>query len=229
MKDAPGPWVSFADAMHCAAATTGEISVGNVELLSSWSEGNHQSIDVTISDPTAHTSFDREWISRTLTELIAHIGERYRRETERRLDAVGLALAEASAPDGPLDGALTRLREVFAVLDEQVGAHTKVEFDLLFPTIIALEHPQVLAVRQPAELVERLASQVIQDHDRIRALLDTLDSTIGPSLAHSLTKSPALVMLIAHVMTLTLQLRQQLELEDRCLWPRASELFRQLV
>lgn len=184
---------------------------------------------MTSSDSTASTSFDREWISRTLTELIAHLGERYRRETERRLDAVGLALAEASAQNGPLDCVLTRLREAFAALDEQVGAHTKVECDLLFPTIIALEHPQVLAVRQPAALVERLATQVTHDHDRIRELLDTLDSTIGPSLAHSLTQSPALVMLIAHVMTLTLQLRQQLDLEDRCLWPRASELFRQLA
>jgi hypothetical protein len=76
--------------------------------------------------------------------------------------------------------------------------------------------------------VGRLATQVTQDHARIRGLLDALDSTIGPSLAHSLVQSPQLVMLIADVMTLTLQLRQQLELEDRCLWPRASELFRQL-
>ena len=194
-----------------------------------WSEGNHLSIHVTSSDHTAPPSFDREWISRTLTELIAHIGERYRREIERRIDAVGLALEEASAPAGPLECALTRLREAFAALDEHVGAHTKVEFDLLFPTIIALEHPQVLAVRQPAALVERLATQVTQDHARIRALLDTIDSTIGPSLAHSLTQSPALVMLIAHLMTLTVQLRRQLELEDRCLWPRANELFRQLA
>jgi hypothetical protein len=36
-------------------------------------------------------------------------------------------------------------------------------------------------------------------------------------------------MLIAHLMTLTLQLRQQLELEDRYLWPRANALFRQLA
>ena len=215
--------------MHCATATTRPISVDNFGPLSAWPERNHQSINVNSSDPTAPTSFDREWISRTLTELIAHIGERYRRETEHRLDAVGMALAEASAPDGPLDGALTRLREAFVALDEQVGAHTKVEFDLLFPTIIALEHPHVLAVRQPAALVERLATQVTQDHARIRALLDTIDSTIGPSLAHSLTQSPALVMLIAHLMTLTLQLRQQLELEDRYLWPRAKELFRQLA
>jgi iron-sulfur cluster repair protein YtfE (RIC family) len=200
-----------------------------LDFLSLWSGRNHDSHEVTRSDHTPSASFDREWISRTLTELIAHIGERYRRENERRFDAVGLALAEARAPDGPLEAALTRLRDTFAALDEHVGAHTKVEFDLLFPTIIALEHPQVLEVRQPAALVERLASQVTQDHDRIRGLLDTLDSTIGPSLAHSLVQSPTLVMLIAHVMTLTLQLRQQLELEDRCLWPRASELLRQLA
>jgi iron-sulfur cluster repair protein YtfE (RIC family) len=165
---------------------------------------------------------------RTLTELIAHIGERYPRAIERRLDAVGVALAEASTPPGPLQSAVSCLRETFAALDEQVGAHMKIEFDLLFPTIIALEHPQVLAPRQSAAFVGRLATQVTQDHARIRGLLDALDSTIGPSLAHSLVQSPQLVMLIADVMTLTLQLRQQLELEDRCLWPRASELFRQL-
>ena len=171
---------------------------------------------------------ETEWISRTLTELIAHIGERYRRATERRLDAVGLALSEASAPPGPLESALTCLRETFIALDEQVGAHMKIEFDLLFPTIIALEHPQVLAVRQSAAFVGRLTTQVSRDHARIRGLLDTLDGAIGPSLAHSLVQSPHLVMLIADVTTLTMQLRQQLELEDRYLWPRAGELFQQL-
>jgi iron-sulfur cluster repair protein YtfE (RIC family) len=86
---------------------------------------------------------------RTLTELIAHIGERYPRAIERRLDAVGVALAEASTPPGPLQSAVSCLRETFAALDEQVGAHMKIEFDLLFPTIIALEHPQVLAPVSP--------------------------------------------------------------------------------
>ena len=179
-------------------------------------------------DTTTVTPVDREWTSRTLTELIAHIGERYRRATDRRLDAVGLALAEASAPPGPLEPVLTRLRETFAELDEHVGAHMKIEFDLLFPTIIALEHPQVLAVRDSAGFVGGLTTQVAQDHASIRRLLDALDGVIGPSLVHSLLQSPDLVVLIADVMTLALQLRQQLNLEDRCLWPRASELFRQL-
>jgi len=40
-------------------------------------------------------------------------------------------------------------------------------------------------------------------------------------LSNPLVQSPRLVMLIADVMTVCLQLRQQLELEDRCLWPRA--------
>jgi iron-sulfur cluster repair protein YtfE (RIC family) len=215
--------------MNCAPATTSPALLGTVRLFGSPS---HRTVilirPVNSPDLTAPDSLDREWISRTLTELIAHIGERYRRATERRLDAVGLALAEASAPPRPLQSVVSRLREMFAALDEQVGAHMKIEFDLLFPTIIALEHPQVLAARQSAAFVERLARQVTQDHARIRGLLDSLDSTVGPSLTHSLVQSPQLVMLIADVMTLTLQLRQQLELEDRCLWPRAGQLFRQL-
>jgi hypothetical protein len=160
--------------------------------------------------------------------LIAHIGERYRRSTERRFDAVGMALAGASAPSERLELALTSLRETFTALDEQVGGHTKIEFDLLFPTIIALEHPQVLQVRQSADFVGRLIAQVRDDHARIWALIDALDRAIEPSLAHSLVQSPQLVMMIADIMTLTLQLRQQLELEDRCLWPRAFELCRRL-
>jgi len=104
----------------------------------------------------------------------------------------------------------------------------KIEYDLLFPTIIALEHPQVLAVRDSAGFVDRLVVQVSGDHARIRHLLDTVDATVGPSLATSLAQCPDPVMLIAEVMTLTLHLRQQLDLEDCWLWPRAGELFRQL-
>ena len=189
---------------------------------------NCNDLPVTGADFRTSASLDQEWNCRTLTELIAHIGERYRRATERRFDTVRQALAEASAPRGPLESTLGLLRETFAVLEEQVGAHMKIEFDLLFPTIIALEHPQVLAVRQSSAFVGRLTTQVTADHVRIRALLDRLDEAMGPSLAHSLVQSPRLVMLIADVMTVCLQLRQQLELEDRCLWPRAQQLFHQL-
>jgi iron-sulfur cluster repair protein YtfE (RIC family) len=185
-------------------------------------------LPVTGADFRTSASLDQEWNCRTLTELIAHIGERYRRATERRFDTVRQALAEASAPRGPLESTLGLLRETLAVLEEQVGAHMKIEFDLLFPTIIALEHPQVLAVRQSSAFVGRLTTQVTADHVRILALLDRLDEAMGPSLAHSLVQSPRLVMLIADVMTVCLQLRQQLELEDRCLWPRAQQLFHQL-
>jgi len=171
---------------------------------------------------------DGEWISRTLTELVAHIGECYRRPTERRLDAIGRSLANASVPPGRLGQALTDLRATLAELDECVSAHMKIEYDLLFPTIIALEHPQVLAVRDSAGFVDRLVVQVSGDHARIRHLLDTVDATVGPSLATSLAQCPDPVMLIAEVMTLTLHLRQQLDLEDCWLWPRAGELFRQL-
>jgi iron-sulfur cluster repair protein YtfE (RIC family) len=168
---------------------------------------------------------DREWTSRTLTELIAHIGERYRRPTELRLDAVGRALADASAPPGRLRDTLDALRRTFVELDERVGAHMKNEYDLLFPTIIALEHPQVLAVRESAVFVSNLAAQVTEDHASIRRLLDALDAMIEPSLAASLVRSPEIVMLIAEIMTLTLHLREQLDLEDRSLWPRAERLF----
>ena len=179
-------------------------------------------------DLTAPPLFDRDWIARTLTELIAHIGERYRRATERRLDAIGLALAEAIAPPGPPEEALAGLRETFIALDEHIGAHAKIEYDLLFPTIIALEHPQVLAVRQHAAFVRRLTEEVARDHTRIRELLSAVETGLGPLLKLSLVQANHLVMLVANITTLALQLRQQLDLEDRCLWPRAGELFRQL-
>jgi iron-sulfur cluster repair protein YtfE (RIC family) len=180
------------------------------------------------ADPNTPGLFDREWISRTLTELISHLGERYRHATERRLNAIGLALGAAAAPPGAPEQALTDLRAAFAALDEHIGAHAKLEFDLLFPAIIALEHPQVLAVRQPAALVHRLADEVSRDHVRIRELLTGLETGLGPLLKLSAVQAEHLVMLVANLTTLVLQLRQQLDFEDRFLWPRAVELFRQL-
>jgi iron-sulfur cluster repair protein YtfE (RIC family) len=213
-------WIALQQRQACTRLLSWNYSVFSTETSCFTS--------VTSSDRTDPTCLEREWISRPLTELIAHIGERYRGAIERRFDTVGLALAEASAPSEPLASALTILRETFTALDEHVGAHMKIEFDVLFPTIIALEHPQVLAVRQSAAFVGRLTAQVTHDHANIRSLLETLDRAIEPSLAHSLVQSPQFVMLIADVLTLTLTLRQQLELEDRCLWPRALELFSQL-
>jgi iron-sulfur cluster repair protein YtfE (RIC family) len=170
-----------------------------------------------------------EWDARSLTELVAHLSERYRASTHERLAAIRRRLQEPRWwLEDPCEAAYGYLVDVFARLCEQVERHMSAEDNMLLPLVIAIEHPQVLSIRQSRDEVTRLVARVADEHRYIRYLLDELKSATRLLVSVSPSPSEKNIGLVSEVATFSMLLREQLDLEDRCLWPRALELFRQL-
>jgi iron-sulfur cluster repair protein YtfE (RIC family) len=169
-----------------------------------------------------------EWSARSLTELVAHLTERYRRSTHERLEAIHDALITPKRWSSERsEAAYCDFVDLFRCLADHVQSHLLLEDCALLPIVIAVEHPDVLAVRHSGDDVLNLVLRVADDHQQIRYLLDGLERSIQPNLSWTLLQ-PERHVPVADLQALALLLREQFDLEDRCLWPRAQQLFRQL-
>jgi iron-sulfur cluster repair protein YtfE (RIC family) len=169
-----------------------------------------------------------EWQSRSLARLVAHLSEQYRTPAELCLDALSDLFFRPrwiGKPSEPIyEGAI----EAFTTVEQLVRAHMALEDNLLIPLVLAIEHPELVSVRRLRGECEELVAKALDDHQRIERSIEMLERGIRPLVMVALFQPQEQRLVLDDVATLALLLREQIALEDKCLWPRAMELFRAL-
>ena len=171
-----------------------------------------------------------EWLGRPLSELTTHITAAYHERTRDVLPRVIALLSQNTSAFG--EAHAPHLRGLVATLTElrdEVDTHAWTEDDLLFPVLVAHEHPDVLTTRLTADALSRLVDGLAAEHERIRRVLGRL--TVHLENAPGAQFSSEWADVRHALTTLHAHLLEELDLEDRCLLPRArfvAELIRVL-
>ncbi len=170
------------------------------------------------------TPCEPEWASKSLTELVAHLSQRYRRPLQERLESIRATLAQGDLFDdddrrGDRDGLANSFERLRAVLDE----HAWLEEEVLCPAVARVEYCVGAADPRAHEALSMLVMTVADEHGLIQRRIDELERALDALLAGPMSQREAL--LIADLEMLDLLLNEQLNLEDRCLWPRVLVLL----
>ena len=113
------------------------------------------------------------------------------------------------------------LTALISQLRDAVETHAWTEDDLLFPVLVAHEHPSVLATTVSRQDLKRLVDTLASEHIRIRQIISALEELTGGFKTPA--GAPVEVDDLVHLMKeLTESLIEELDLEDRCLLPRAE-------
>jgi iron-sulfur cluster repair protein YtfE (RIC family) len=167
-----------------------------------------------------------EWQSRPLCVLAMHISGVYHDHTRHELPLVARQTAELAAQFGDHRGPHLRgLTALLAELRDEVETHARTEDDLLFPILVAREHPAILTTAVTPDLLLRLVDSLAVEHVRIRRLLARITAHLYDTSLPA-AEVPAWAELLRRVGRVRDHLLEELDLEDRCLLPRARESAR---
>ncbi len=172
-----------------------------------------------------------EWLARPVADLIRYLSGHYDEPISKRLKAVGSAADElrlgatdvlnrshqgTSAFGVRLSSQVTTLRLV-------LEAHVWSERDVLIPAALVMERGSFSLTPYRHDSLNILIEGVRQEHELIRELLASLAGTIEDYA--SAGPADDLEAFVRELEIVTFMIAEQLDLEDRCLWPRVQTLF----
>lgn len=174
--------------------------------------------------PALRLDCEPEWIARPVSALATHIAGVYHEHTREELPCLWQRTTELATMYG--DARAPHLRGLSTLLSELrdiVETHAWTEDDLLFPVLVAHEHPAVLTTSLTPDALIRLVESLSAEHISIRRLLGSLSAHMEAADALS-SYVPGWPELRADVLRLRDHLLEELDLEDRCLLPRARDI-----
>jgi iron-sulfur cluster repair protein YtfE (RIC family) len=172
-----------------------------------------------------------EWLARPLTDLIHHLTLHYNNPIASRLEAIS-AIANQTRltateilgrTDDGLGALAVRLSGLVTTLRLMLEAHAWSEADVLFPAAVAIEARGRRSAPFKRDSLEILMEGIAQEHDLLRELLASLSRTIETCADSAM--NPDLEIFVSDLEVVSFMIAEQLDLEDRCLWPRMKELF----
>ena len=165
-----------------------------------------------------------EWLERPVSAVATHVSTVYHEFTRDRLPLIAsLAERVAIIPGGRWTAFVPAFNALITQLRDAVETHAWTEDDLLFPVLVAHEYPGVLETNVSREELQRLVDALSAEHRRIRQIINQMDVQTG-GFATPAGAPPELDDLVHLVKELTVSLLEELDLEDRCLLPRAREI-----
>jgi len=218
----------------CSGSTTDARVCGYVPGMSTRGDAtvrHRQRISRTMVNVTYPVDIpcESEWGLRSLVELVAHLTQWYRQPMHRRIEAIASALLRIRPSIPQRDEAYHRVAALFTSLRKAIDDHCWLEDQILCPAIIAVEQSRSAQGRRSHDLEStepsdrealcHLILSVADEHNCLRrgsvALGEAVPDMTGPCV------SVDEALLATDVAMLALLLHEQLDLEDRCLWPRA--------
>jgi iron-sulfur cluster repair protein YtfE (RIC family) len=177
----------------------------------------------TLEFPTL-TDCEPEWAEQPVSKVAIHISRVYHEYTREQLPLIAdLAARVGSASGDGWTRTLPGLVSLLSQLRDAVETHAWTEDDLLFPVLVAHEHPDVLETTVTGEELLRLVDALAGEHLAIRQLIAEIGAATGgfrvPAGAPGEFED-----LVRLVEQLAQSLTEELDLEDRCLLPRARQL-----
>ncbi len=167
---------------------------------------------------------EQEWLDRPLSAIAAHISSVYHAFTRDRLPLLAqLSGRLTSGPASGWDDTLVAFNALVSELRDAVETHGMTEDDRLFPVLVALEYPNVLSTSVSRDELARLVETLTEEHLQIRRLILDLEAlTNGFRAPDGAPSDFGDIVRLLH--ELTVSLLEELDLEDRCLLPRARVL-----
>lgn len=164
------------------------------------------------------------WLSRPVSALSLHVSGIYHEYTRDELPVLARQAAEVAARFRD-ERALHwhGLAVVLAELRDEVETHAWSEDDLLFPVLAAHDHPTILTSSLNCDVLLRLVDSLADEHVRIRRVLARITDHLRDA-SWAAADEPARVELLRRVRQMRDHLLDMLDLEDRCLLPRAREI-----
>lgn len=179
-----------------------------------------------LSPAPAPVECEAEWQSRPVCVLAMHISGVYHDQTRDQLPVLARRFAELAAEfDDHRGPHLRGLTALLAELRDEVETHAWTEDDLLFPVLVAHEHPAILTTAVTPEQLLRLVDSLAEEHVRIRQVLAEITAHLYDTSLR-LVDLPAWADLLRRAARVRDRLLEELDLEDRCLLPRAREIAR---
>ena len=171
-----------------------------------------------------------EWLARQLTDLIHHLTHTYSMPIAQRLNRITATAdrtrhAAADVPVRSEQGTAfaVRLSSLVATLRLVLDAHAGSEREVLFPAVVSIETQGRQTAPFRRDAIDILVEGIAEEHDLIREFLASVARTMEECIASGLT--PELDSFVADLEIACFLIAEQLDLEDRCLWPRMRELF----
>jgi iron-sulfur cluster repair protein YtfE (RIC family) len=165
-----------------------------------------------------------EWLDRPISAIATHISSVYHEFTRERLPLIAsLATRVATLPGGRWTTFVPALNALISQLRDAVDTHAWTEDDLLFPVLVAHEHPGVLETTVSGEELKRLVDSLSSEHLRIRQIISAIDELTG-GFKTPMGAPGELDDLVHLAKELSVSLLEELDLEDRCLLPRARRI-----
>ncbi len=106
-----------------------------------------------------------------------------------------------------------------------LDAHAWSEGEVLFPAAIAIESYGRRSAPFKRDALDILMEGIAQEHDLLRELLASLTRTMEECAFAGLNQE--LEIFVSDLEIVCFMIAEQLDLEDRCLWPRVKDLFDQ--
>lgn len=174
----------------------------------------------TLEFPTL-SDCEPEWLDRPVSVIATHISRVYHEFTRDQLPLIaGLAARVQSIPGSGWNEALPDLVTLLVQLRDAIETHAWTEDDLLFPVLVAHEYPGVLATNVSGDDLLKMVETLAAEHLAIRAVITEIDRVTNGFRAPA--GAPAeFEDLVRLAEELTHSLIEELDLEDRCLLPRA--------
>jgi iron-sulfur cluster repair protein YtfE (RIC family) len=176
---------------------------------------------------------EAQWLTRSIADLIRHLSFHYNTPIYKRLSVIGKSADQirlrATGGLGRSEHAANafgvRLSNLVTTLRLVLEAHAWSEGDVLFPAAVAVEVHGLASTRFGQGSLNILLDGIRQEHDLIRELLASLVRTIEEyALVGGVDELEAFV---SELEIVSFMIAEQLDLEDRCLWPRVRDLFSQ--
>jgi len=165
-----------------------------------------------------------DWLARPLSALATHIAGVYHEHTREQLPRVWFRVTELANQHGYARvPQLWDLSRLLAELRDLAETHAWTEDDLLFPVLVAHEHPAVLTTTLTPDALVRLVESLGAEHISIRRLLGRLSAHMEAADALS-SDVPGWPELRTDILGIRDHLLEELDLEDRCLLPRARDI-----
>jgi iron-sulfur cluster repair protein YtfE (RIC family) len=173
-----------------------------------------------------------EWLARPVVDLIRYLSRHYDEPISRRLVVVGDAADELrlratdvlSRSQQGTSAFGVRLSSLVTTLRLVLDAHAWSERDVLFPAAVVVETGSFTPSPYRQKSLNILMEGVRQEHELIRELLASLARTIEDYAGGD--PAADLEAFVSDVEIVSFMIAEQLDLEDRCLWPRVQSLFR---
>ncbi len=164
------------------------------------------------------------WQTRPLSSLIAHVSSVYHHHIRRELPPLWQSVvAELDVGAWDARPGLTTLASLITELRDQLETHSWTEEDLLFPNLIALEHPTVLRHGLTRESLTQLLDRLQRKHTAVRRVMAHIDDTLT-ALRSAAVRHPGVAAIRIGVAQVCDRLIELLDLEERCVFPRARTL-----